>query len=83
MGLTFPKLGSYGIPRCAETIVASDDKGYESDHCRKINMESRSLFSVKILQFNKVFTKFKRCSKGVKSGEYYAAIVILKTLARK
>ena len=75
----------YGNTGALKLAVASDDKGYESDLIAvKINMGDQILSSLhKNSQFNWVFTDSKDAQKGVKSGEYYAAIVIPEDFSRK
>ena len=75
----------YGNTGALKLAVASDDKGYESDLIAvKINMGDQILSSLhKNSQFNWVFTDSKDAQKGVKSGEYYAAIVIPEDFSQK
>ena len=75
----------YGNTGALKLAVASDDKGYESDLIAvKINMGEQILSSLhKNSQFNWVFTNSKDAQKGVKSGEYYAAIVIPEDFSQK
>ena len=75
----------YGNTGALKLAVASDDKGYESDLIAvKINMGEQILSSLhKNSQFNWVFTDSKDAQKGVKSGEYYAAIVIPEDFSQK
>ena len=75
----------YGNTGELKLAVASDDKGYTGELIAvKINMGDQILSSLhKNKQFNWVFTDSKTAQKGVKSGKYYAAIVIPKDFSQK
>ena len=75
----------YGNTGELKLAVASDDKGYTGELIAvKINMGDQILSSLhKNKQFNWVFTDSKSAQKGVKSGKYYAAIVIPKDFSQK
>ncbi|MBD9336169.1 MAG: YhgE/Pip domain-containing protein [[Ruminococcus] faecis] len=75
----------YGNTGELKLAVASDDKGYNGELIAvKINMGDQILSSLhKNKQFNWVFTDSKTAQKGVKSGKYYAAIVIPKDFSQK
>lgn len=75
----------YGNTGELKLAVASDDEGYTGELIAvKINMEDQILSSLhKNKQFNWVFTDSKTAQKGVKSGKYYAAIVIPKDFSQK
>ena len=75
----------YGNTGELKLAVASDDEGYTGELIAvKINMGDQILSSLhKNKQFNWVFTDSKTAQKGVKSGKYYAAIVIPKDFSQK
>lgn len=75
----------YGNTGELKLAVASDDEGYTGELIAvKINMGDQILSSLhKNKQFNWVFTDSKSAQKGVKSGKYYAAIVIPKDFSQK
>lgn len=75
----------YGNTGELKLAVASDDEGYTGELIAvKINMGDQILSSLhKNNQFNWVFTDSKSAQKGVKSGKYYAAIVIPKDFSQK
>lgn len=75
----------YGNTGELKLAVASDDEGYTGELISvKINMGDQILSSLhKNKQFNWVFTDSKTAQKGVKSGKYYAAIVIPKDFSQK
>ena len=75
----------YGNTGELKLAVASDDEGYTGELIAvKINMGEQILSSLhKNKQFNWVFTDSKTAQKGVKSGKYYAAIVIPKDFSQK
>lgn len=84
-GLTSQRAGIYGNTGELKLAVASDDEGYTGELIAvKINMGDQILSSLhKNKQFNWVFTDSKTAQKGVKSGKYYAAIVIPKDFSQK
>ena len=75
----------YGNTGELKLAVASDDEGYTGELIAvKNNMGDQILSSLhKNKQFNWVFTDSKSAQKGVKSGKYYAAIVIPKDFSQK
>lgn len=75
----------YGNTGELKLAVANDDEGYTGELIAvKINMGDQILSSLhKNKQFNWVFTDSKSAQKGVKSGKYYAAIVIPKDFSQK
>ena len=75
----------YGNTGELKLAVASDDEGYTGELLAvKINMGDQILSSLhENSQFNWVFTDSKTAQKGVKSGKYYAAIVIPKDFSQK
>ena len=75
----------YGNTGELKLAVASDDEGYTGELITvKINMGDQILSSLhKNKQFNWVFTDSKTAQKGVKSGKYYAAIVIPEDFSQK
>lgn len=75
----------YGNTGELKLAVASNDEGYTGELIAvKINMGDQILSSLhKNKQFNWVFTDSKTAQKGVKSGKYYAAIVIPKDFSQK
>ena len=75
----------YGNTGELKLAVASDDEGYTGELIAvKINMGDQILSSLhKNKQFNWVFTDSKTAQKGVKSGKYYAAIVIPEDFSQK
>ena len=75
----------YGNTGELKLAVASDDEGYTGELIAvKINMGDQILSSLhKNKQVNWVFTDSKSAQKGVKSGKYYAEIVIPKEFSPK
>ena len=78
------KLGSYGNTGDLKVAIASQDKGYDGELIPvKLNLGDQILSELhENTQLNWVFTNAKDAKKGVKSGRYYAALVIPKDFSQ-